>query len=292
MFGRNSVEIKTPAQVRTMRKAGLVVADIHHELRENVRAGVTPRELDQICREVIAKHNARSNFLGYYGYPASVCISVNDVVVHGIPGDEPLDDGDLVSFDCGAYLTANGKQWHGDACFTAIVGGEYRNDADRILDQATYKSLWDAIAELARLGQNQWSDKNARVNIIGKTVEESIDQSSRKHGVPLSIATEYGGHGIGTAMHMSPDVVNYDSSTRGPKLQPGMVLAIEPIIIGGPKEETWTWDDDWTVQTTDGSRAVHWEHTVALTRSGVWVLTSPDGGAKELAPYGLVPVEA
>ena len=151
MLGREQIEIKTPAQVRRMRTAGLVVADIHQALRQAVRAGITTAELDAVSARTIERAGAHSNFLGYHDYPATVCISVNDEVVHGIPGPRVLQDGDLVTFDCGAYVTdPDGTQWHGDAAFTTVVGGTYRNDSDRVLDTTTQRALWEAIAAVAR----------------------------------------------------------------------------------------------------------------------------------------------
>ena len=151
MLSREQIQIKTPEQVRLMRRAGLVVADIHAALREAVRAGITTAELDAVSAGVIKAAGAHSNFLGYYDYPATVCISVNDEVVHGIPGERVLADGDLVTFDCGAYIVdEDGTQWHGDAAFTTVVGGRYDSDSDRILDRTTHEALWAAIAAVAR----------------------------------------------------------------------------------------------------------------------------------------------
>ena len=151
MLSREQIQIKTPEQVRLMRRAGLVVADIHAALREAVRAGITTGELDAVSAGVIEAAGAHSNFLGYYDYPATVCISVNDEVVHGIPGERVLVDGDLVTFDCGAYVVDDdGTQWHGDAAFTTVVGGTYRNETDRLVDSTTREALWAAIAAVAR----------------------------------------------------------------------------------------------------------------------------------------------
>ena len=150
MLGREQIQIKTPDQVRQMRRAGLVVADIHAALREAVRPGTTTAELDAVCAQVIASNGAHSNFLGYYDYPATVCTSVNDEVVHGIPGGRVLEEGDLITFDCGAYvLDEDGTQWHGDAAFTTVVGGHYASDSDRLLDSTTREALWAAIAAVA-----------------------------------------------------------------------------------------------------------------------------------------------
>ncbi|MDU0347773.1 type I methionyl aminopeptidase [Actinomyces sp. MRS3W] len=289
MLSRETIQLKTPEQVRHMRRAGLVVADIHAALREAVRPGVTTAELDAVSADVIARAGAHSNFLGYYDYPATVCISVNEEVVHGIPGPRVLQAGDLVTFDCGAYILDDaGTQWHGDAAFTMVVGGSYATDTDRVLDTTTRRALWDAIAAVARAAAGQASGRAGRLNAVGDAVEAAVAQTAENDGARLGILEEYVGHGIGTAMHMAPDVLNYSVRHRGPRLRPGMVLAIEPMLTaGGPEVDEL--DDGWTVVTRDGSRAAQWEHTVALVPGGVWVLTAPDGGVEGLAPYGLAP---
>ena len=286
---RNRIEIKTPDQVRHMRRAGLVVADIHAALREAVRPGVTTGELDAVCAATIERAGAHSNFLGYYDYPATVCVSVNEEVVHGIPGERELREGDLVTFDCGAYvLDESGTQWHGDAAFTTVVGGRYASDSDRILDSTTHRALWAAIASLARAMAGEAPGRAGRLNAVGDTVEDVVAEARRDHGVPIGILEDYVGHGIGTAMHMAPDVLNHSVKRRGPRLQPGMVLAVEPMLAAG-EPEVEELDDGWTVVTVDGSRAAQWEHTVALVPDGVWVLTASDGGVEGLDPYGIEP---
>ena len=285
---RNRIEIKTPDQVRHMRRAGLVVADIHAALREAVRPGVTTGELDAVCAATIERAGAHSNFLGYYDYPATMCVSVNEEVVHGIPGERELREGDLVTFDCGAYvLDESGTQWHGDAAFTTVVGGRYASDSDRILDSTTHRALWAAIASLARAMAGEAPGRAGRLNAVD-TVEDVVAEARRDHGVPIGILEDYVGHGIGTAMHMAPDVLNYSVKRRGPRLQPGMVLAVEPMLAAG-EPEVEELDDGWTVVTVDGSRAAQWEHTVALVPGGVWVLTASDGGVEGLDPYGIEP---
>ncbi len=286
---RNRIEIKTPDQVRHMRRAGLVVADIHAALREAVRPGVTTGELDAVCAATIERAGAHSNFLGYYDYPATVCVSVNEEVVHGIPGERELREGDLVTFDCGAYvLDDSGTQWHGDAAFTTVVGGRYASDSDRILDSTTHRALWAAIASLARAMAGEAPGRAGRLNAVGDTVEDVVAEARRDHDIPIGILEDYVGHGIGTAMHMAPDVLNYSVKRRGPRLQPGMVLAVEPMLAAG-EPEVEELDDGWTVVTVDGSRAAQWEHTVALVPGGVWVLTASDGGVEGLDPYGIEP---
>lgn len=309
MRNRDRLEIKTPQQVRQMRRAGLVVADIHAALREAVRPGITTAELDAVSAGVIEAAGAGSNFLGYEGYPATVCISVNDEVVHGIPGLRVLEAGDLVTFDCGAYVTdSSGTQWHGDAAFTTVVGGRYASEDDRILDQATFRSLWTAIAALAHAMEDdaaaaggahphrggrqpqfggRW-DRSRRLNCVGDAVEGVVAQVAQESGVQLGILEDYVGHGIGTAMHMEPDVYNFAVRGRLDRLRAGMVLAVEPMLTAGSPQVRER-EDGWTVVTEDGSRSAQWEHTVALVPGGVWVLTASDGGVEGLAPFGISP---
>ncbi|WP_454085480.1 type I methionyl aminopeptidase [Georgenia sp. Marseille-Q6866] len=263
---RERIEYKTPEQIRVMRRAGLVVAEIHAALREAAAPGRTTAELDDVARQVLDRAGARSNFLGYHGYPAHVCISVNDEVVHGIPGERVLADGDVVSFDCGAVVDG----WHGDAAFTVVLGeGDPR---DHALSEATRTAMWDAIAALAGGG---------RLDVVGEAVEDAVAAHVAAGNEALGIIEDYVGHGIGTAMHQPPDVLNYRASRRGPKLRPGMCLAIEPMLTRGTIE-TRVLADDWTVVTADGARAAHWEHSVALLEEGVCVLTASDGGVTEL----------
>lgn len=288
MLSRTRIQIKTPDEVRLMRRAGLVVADVHAALREAVRPGVSTAELDAVCAAVIEARGAHSNFLGYHGFPATVCVSVNDEVVHGIPGPRVLHEGDLVTFDCGAYVVDDGVQWHGDAAFTTVVGGRYACETDRLLDATTNEALWAAVAALARAAAGLAEGRGARLNAVGDAVEEVVDSVAERTGLRLGILEEYVGHGIGTAMHMEPDVLNYSVRRRGPRLRPGMVLAIEPMLTSG-SAQVRELDDGWTVVTQDGSRAAQWEHTVAIVPGGVWVLTAPDGGVEGLAPFGIEP---
>lgn len=270
MFGRERVELKTPDQVLAMRKAGLLTYAALDSVRSALRPGMTLTELDAIGAEVIRAGGGTSNFLGYHGYPATLCISVNEVVVHGIPTDRVLEEGDVVSVDGGCVVDG----WHGDSAFTAIVG-EPREAADAELVEITRQALWAGIAAL---------DGRGRVGDVGAAVEDAVDGR-------LGIVDGYTGHGIGTAMHMPPDVLNYRDRDRGPKVRPGLVLAIEPMCTRGGVE-TDVLADEWTVVTSDGTRAAHWEHTVAVLEEGLWVLTAPDGGASELAKFGVsVPSE-
>lgn len=275
---RQRIEYKSTAQIATMRRAGLVVAAIHDALRAAVRPGITTAELDAVSAGVLARHGARSNFLNYHGFPATVCISVNEEIVHGIPGARVLDAGDVVSFDCGAIVDG----WHADAACTVVVGGaQAAAPRDAELIEVTERALWAGIAALARPG--------ARVGAVGAAIEDLLDAHAAGGGARLDIVTEYVGHGIGSALHQPPDVVHHRTRERGPKVRPGLCVCVEPMIVSGSAENR-TMDDEWTVVTTDGSRAAHWEHTVAAHAGGLWVLTAPDGGRAGLAPYGVIPV--
>lgn len=265
MLGRRSrIEIKTSDQLRQMRAAGLVVAGALAMVRDLVEPGVTTGQLDAAVERYIRDAGARSNFKGYHGFPAVICVSVNDEVVHGIPGSRVLREGDLVSIDCGAIV--NG--WHSDAAVTVPVG-KVTTAAAR-LSAATERALWAGIAR-AVVG--------ARLSDIGAACEESI---AGRYG----IVRDYVGHGIGSAMHMEPSVVHVGPPGRGPLLRAGMALAIEPMItMGSPEVDVL--EDDWTVVTLDGSVAAHWEHSVAITETGPIVLTAPDGGAAVLGSLGV-----
>lgn len=297
------IELKTREQVRWMREAALVVADIHQALRDAAQADMTTADLDAVSAETIRKAGAHSNFLNYFGYPATVCISVNDVVVHGIPGEQQLKAGDIVSFDCGAWVSHSNRQWHGDAAFSMIVGEQWISDEDFAagqrcadvlsgdtpvatrrrfeLNDVTRESLWAALAGLAT---------GRRVNAVGIAVEEVVATQAARLGWEAGIIEEYTGHGIGTAMHQAPDVVNFRMRGIAPRLKPGMVLAVEPMLVTG-SIETSTDSDEWTVRTVDHGDSAHWEHTVAILDDGIAVLTAPDLGAAGLAPYGVTPVE-
>ncbi|WP_394262227.1 type I methionyl aminopeptidase [Trueperella sp.] len=270
------IEYKSPDQIRLMRRAGLVVADIHDALRENIAAGMTTKDLDAIALEVLESAGATSNFYGYYGYPGQICTSVNDVVVHGIPGERELQPGDLVSLDCGAVLDG----WHGDAAFTVVLpGGDEAVRAERErLSKITRESMWVGIAAMAN---------GKRVNDIGSAIDDFITELPEDK--QPDILRDYVGHGIGSSMHQEPDVLNYRVRGRSPKLKNGMVLCIEPMLAAGD-QATKVLDDDWTVVTTDGSDSAHWEHMVAKHSQGIWVLTARDGGAEGLAPFGITPV--
>ena len=270
MFRRKDrIEIKTPAQIDVMRAAGLVVGHTLEALRQAVAPGVTTGQLDVIARDSLATHGATSSFLGYYGYPAVICASVNDEIVHGIPGNRVLNDGDQISIDFGAIIDG----WNGDAAITVPVGAVTPELEE--LSRVTQASMWAGLASALVGGV---------LNDIGSAVETTI--RSAPAGASYGIVQEYVGHGIGSKMHMEPNVPNYAVKGKTPNLIEGMALAIEPMVCAGSPANR-TLDDEWTVVTVDGSRACHWEHTVALTSAGPWVLTALDGGAEQFAALGV-----
>ncbi|MEX5302154.1 type I methionyl aminopeptidase [Kocuria sabuli] len=271
MFGRRRIEYKTNAQLRAMQRAGVVTSRALDAAVAAAVPGVTTASLDDVFRSVLEEHGATSNFLGYYGYPATVCVSVNDVVVHGIPGEQVLQEGDILSVDGGAIVDG----WHGDSARTVLLGRP--DPADEELSEITRQAMWRGIAAAATC---------THVGDIGAAVEDHVRSVS---GHRFGILEEYVGHGIGSKMHMAPDVLNFRSTDRGPRLRAGMALAIEPMLVRGGIG-TRVLDDDWTVVTTDGGRSSQWEHSVALHAEGLWVLTAEDGGASELAPLGVTPV--
>jgi len=248
-----TIQVKTPEQITLMRQAGLVVARVLADVREATKAGVTTAQLNELAHGIMQQHNATPSFLGYHGFPAVICTSVNHEVVHGIPGERVLQDGDVISVDCGAIVGG----WHGDAAITIFVGDV--DPAIRRLSEVTEESLWAGIAQM-RAG-NRLSD-------IGHSIEQTI-RAAGDYG----IVRDFVGHGIGTEMHMHPPVPNYGEAGRGPLLEVGMALAIEPMATIG-SEEVQVLDDGWTVVTDDESWACHWEHTVAITAEGPWVLTA------------------
>jgi methionyl aminopeptidase len=252
-----AIQIKTPEQLDRMYAAGQVVARTLKVLADAVRPGLSTAELDEIAEKEIRAAGAVPSFLGYFGYPASICTSVNEQVVHGIPGkDQRLAPGDVISIDCGAVLDG----WHGDSAVTLGVGEI--DPADQEMIDACEASMWAGIAQAV---------SGHRLSDISHAVETSVGRAG-KYG----LIREYTGHGIGTEMHMDPVVRNYGPPGQGPRLRAGMALAIEPMITqGGPQVAEL--DDGWTVITTDGSRAAHFEHTVAVTADGPRVLTALNG---------------
>ena len=276
MFGRERLPVKTAEQLHKMRSAGLVVGRCLQMVRDHALAGTTTAGLDEVAHAFIRDAGATPSFLGYQGFPATLCISVNDEVVHGIPGTRVLADGDLVSVDCGAIVDG----WHGDAALTFPVG-DFATAADRALTMTTRDAMWAGIAAF-RPGRGVYE--------LGGIIEDRVATGAaawRADGlqVDFGIVDGYTGHGIGQEMHMEPTVYNERVRAAGPGIREGATVAIEPMVtLGG--YETHELQDGWTVCTDDGARAAHWEHTVAATPGGLWVLTAVDGGEAELAAAG------
>jgi len=264
-----SLEIKTPEQIDLMRVAGLLVGETLELLRGSARAGVTTGELDALAEDNIRSHRGIPSFQGYGHppFPGTICASVNDEVVHGIPGSRVLEDGDVISIDCGAIVDG----WHGDAAITVAIGDVAPEVTD--LMRVTEEALWAGMAA-ARL--------SGRVSDISRAVENTV----RTQG-DYGILEDYVGHGIGTRMHLPPNVPNVvRRGDRGPKLVAGLALAVEPMVtLGGA--DTDVLEDDWTVVTADGSMSAHFEHTFTLTPNGAWVLTALDGGKERLTALGV-----
>ena len=245
---------RPPSAIAAMRRAGRVVAEMHDAVRAAIRPGVTTAELDVVARDVLDRRGATSNFLGYHGYPAVICASPNEVVIHGIPGARVLDEGDVVSVDCGAVVDG----WHGDAAFTVGVG-EIATE-DRHLIEVAERCLAAGIAELV---------PGARLGDYGHAVASTASDGG------CAVVRDYVGHGIGRAMHEPPDIPNHGRRGRGPRLRAHATVAVEPMIVAGAPR-TIELDDGWTVVTADGSRAAHVEHTVVVTDDGPEILTRLD----------------
>jgi methionyl aminopeptidase len=264
---------KTPAELRLMVRPGVVTAASLDAVRAAIRPGISTLELDTIAERVIVEAGGVSNFKLVPGYRHTICASINDDVVHGIPGDRILQPGDIVSIDNGAEVDG----WNGDSAFTVIVPDHSQPElvaARQRLSDVTEGSLWAGIARLS----------SARhLNEVGEAIEEYIEAQGT-----FGIVTDYIGHGIGRSMHEAPPVFNYRVRAKGPDVKPGLVVAIEPMVTLG-SIETFVREDDWTVATEDGSVAAHWEHSVAVHSDGIWVTTAHDGGAAGLAPFGVTP---
>jgi methionyl aminopeptidase len=243
--------IRSKDELAKMRKAGKVVAEIHEVTRSAIRPGVTTMDLNNLAVEVLAKRNARSNFLNYHGFPAVICTSPNDMIVHGIPGEYVLKEGDIISVDAGAII----EGYHGDAAYTAGVG-EVSATAKRLMD-VTERSLWAGIDKLVVGG---------RLHEIGRAVQNVAEAEG------FSVVREYVGHAIGTEMHENPQVPNYWPGSPGPTLKAGMVFAVEPMVNVGTYD-TYMLEDDWSVMTEDGKLSAHFEHTIAVTDNGPEVFT-------------------
>lgn len=257
-----------------MVRPGLLTEAALNAVRTAIAPGVTTLELDAIAEEVIRGGGGEPNFALVPGYRHTLCVSVNEDVVHGIPGERVLEPGDIVSVDAGAQVDG----FNGDSAITVVIPDESRPElvAERErLSEVTRGSLWAGIAALASA---------SHLGEVGAAIEDHI----RERG-EYGILEEYVGHGIGRSMHEPPTVFNYRTRERGAAVRPGLCVAIEPMVTGGTIE-TFVREDEWTVATADGSMASHWEHSVAVHKGGIWVLTASDGGAAELARHGVTPV--
>jgi methionyl aminopeptidase len=277
---RHGFELKTNEQIILMREAGLATAEALKAVRAAIKPGVSTLELDKIADDTINSLGGHSNFQLVPGYSHTICSSINDEVVHGIPAkNRILQAGDIVSIDCGAEI----GEWNGDSAMTVIVPGEISAETlsrRQKLSDVTEGSLWAGIAALA---------KAKHLNQVGEAIQDYIEAQGKKDGIDYGILEEYVGHGIGRSMHEDPPVYNYRVRGNGPKVVPGLVVAIEPMVTAG-SADTKVLGDGWTVSTKDSSDASHWEHSVAVHDRGIWVLTAFDGGVAGLAPFGVVPV--
>ncbi|HLU23937.1 type I methionyl aminopeptidase [Lederbergia graminis] len=242
---------KTPRELEIMREAGRIVALTHQELRKTLQPGITTRELDTIAESFIKQHGAYPSFKGYNGFPGSVCVSVNEELVHGIPGDRILKDGDIISIDIGAKV--NG--YHGDSAWTYSVGN-IDMETQKLLD-VTEKSLYLGLEE---------AKPGVRLSNISHAIQTYVESNG------FSIVREYVGHGVGQNLHEDPQIPHYGPPNTGPRLKPGMVLAIEPMVNAGSRYVK-TLADNWTVVTVDGKKCAHFEHTIAITEAGYEILT-------------------
>jgi methionyl aminopeptidase len=245
---------KTREDFAKMLVAGRCVAAVHTAVRSAIRPGVTTKELDVIAADVTREHDCRPSFLGYHGFPATICASPNSAIVHGIPDDYALREGDVISIDAGAIY----QGWHGDAAFTVPVG-EVPGHVQKLLD-VTEEALWNGLRQ-AHVGM--------RLGDVGYAIQSTAEP------LGYGVVREYVGHGIGRQMHEAPNVPNYGTPGRGLKIKKGMALAIEPMFnLGG--SETTVLDDEWTVVTADGSISAHFEHTILITDDGPIVSTTPE----------------
>ncbi|GAB2814403.1 type I methionyl aminopeptidase [Alpinimonas psychrophila] len=277
MAFRSSI-YKNPAQLLLMVKPGLMTAASLAAARRVAVAGATTTEVDAAAEAAIIALGGKPNFKLVPGYHHTVCTSINDEVVHGIPGERILQPGDILSVDSGAIFDG----WNGDSAITLVVPDPSRPDvvAEREqLSRVTEAALWTGIARLARAKY---------LNEVGEAIEGFVEDEGERLGHTYGILTDYIGHGIGRDMHEDPPVFNYRVRQKGPEVKPGLVVAIEPMVVMG-SPETKILADGWTVSTVDGGSASQWEHTVAIHRDGIWVLTAEDGGAAKLAAHGITP---
>ncbi|OCG74857.1 type I methionyl aminopeptidase [Microbacterium sediminis] len=262
-----------------MVEAGLITHAALEAVRAAIRPGMTTLELDRIAEAAIVERGAHSNFQLVPGYAHTICVSVNDEVVHGIPGERVLEPGDIVSIDCGAETP---EGWNGDSAITIVLpGGDPEVVARRQeLSDVTRGSMWAGIAALASA---------SHLAGVGAVIQDYIEDNPLSFsGAPAGILRDYVGHGIGRKMHEPPTLFHYRTAQPGAKVKPGLTICVEPMMTSG-SEAVFVEDDDWTVTTEDGSDGAHWEHSVAVHAGGIWVLTAPDGGAEGLAPFGVTP---
>ena len=255
MFNKNEIQLKTKEEFAIMRKAGRVVALCLEEIKNQIKPGMSTKDLDKIAYSIMEKENAKPSFLGYHGYPAVICVSVNEEVVHGIPREEKIiQDGDLVSVDCGAIIDG----WHGDAAITIGVGNV----------KPEHKKLSEITEKALQVGINA-AIAGKRIGDIGFAIEKFVKTFS---DLKIGILEDYVGHGIGTQMHMPPSVPNYGKAGTGPEIKVGMALAIEPMLVLG-SNKVHVLEDEWTVVSSYGNFASHWENTIAITENGPEILT-------------------
>ena len=248
------ITLKSKREIELLKEAGHIVYLTHQYLRPYIKAGIKTKELDSLAEKFIRSKGATPSFKGYEGFPSTLCISINDEVVHGFPGERVLQDGDIISIDIGACY----KGYHGDSAWTYTVG-EVSDDAKYLLEH-TEQALYEGIKQ-AKVGN--------RIGDIGYAIEKY----AKEHN--LGVVKELVGHGVGTSVHESPDVPNYGTKGTGPKIRDGMVIAIEPMLtLGSP--DIYVEDNDWTVVTVDSSLSAHFEHTIAITNEGVIILTGDD----------------
>jgi methionyl aminopeptidase len=273
-------QYKTPAQLRQMVVAGRITCAMLDAVAATVRAGVTTLDLDAAAEAEMLRHGAKSNFKMVKGYQHATCVSVNEQVVHGIPGPLVLQPGDIVSVDVGAEFDG----WNGDSARTFVIPDPSRPEVvahREELSRVTEASMWAGIAAMAAATHTRDIGVAIEKYIVGHPLSE--------HGRPAGILRDFVGHGIGRKMHEKPSIFNYETGGLGAEIEPGLCVAIEPMMTAGT-EQVVVEDDDWTISTTDGSMGSHWEHSVAVHDGGIWVLTATDGGAAGLAPFGVVPV--
>lgn len=248
------ISVKSPKEIEKMRKAGLITGGALVAAGEAIHAGMTTKELDTVVRKYITSHGAKPSFLGYGGFPGSACISINDVVIHGIPGPQVIKDGDIVSVDVGAYIGG----FHGDSCKTFAVG-EVSEEAKALM-KSTEESLYLAISMVK---------PGVRLGDLGAAIQKYNEDKG------YGVVREFVGHGVGRDLHEDPEVPNFGKAGHGVRLQAGMVIAIEPMITeGSPKVKVM--GDGWTTKTADGKLSAHFEHTIAVTETGCIILTKPD----------------